>query len=246
MDKNKLSNIEEKICLAYKANMVVYSNEFYTPDECNEIKTISNKNSVNFYSYGVFKDSERRMVAFSTEEEKELFYPLELLKIKANTKFLNLQHKDFLGSIMALGIKREKLGDLILKEDCCYLPVEKDMVDFIKYNLQHINKSPCKISLLDILTDEIPQYSFEEKVIIITSNRLDSMVSSLCNVSRSKAIQWIGMGNVLIDYVSADKKDCRVKTNSVITVRGYGKYKIGDILGYTQKDRIKMEIKKFI
>lgn len=246
MDKNKLSNVEEKIYLAYKANMLVYSNEFYTSDECNEIKIISNKRGVNFYSYGVFSEAERKLVAFSPEEEKELFYPLELLKIKANTKFLNLQHKDFLGSIMALGIKREKLGDLILKDDCCYFPVTKDMVEFIKYNLQYISKSPCKICILNIITDEIPQYSFEEKVIITTSNRLDSMVSSLCNVSRSKSIQWIEMGSVLINYVSVDKKDYRVKTDSVITVRGYGKYKIGNILGYTQKDRIKIEIKKFI
>lgn len=246
MDKIKLSNVDDKICLAYKTNMVFYSSEFYTPDECNEIKVISNKRGVNFYSYGVFKDAERKMVAFSAEEEKKLFYPLELLKIKANTKFLNLKHRDFLGSIMALGIKREKLGDLILKNDCCYLPVAKDMVDFIKYNLQYINKSPCKISLLDIINDEIPQYSFEERVIITTSNRLDSMVSSLCNVSRSKSIEWIEMGNILIDYVPVCKKDYRVKANSVITVRGYGKYRIGDILGYTQKDRIKIEIKKFI
>lgn len=245
MDKNKLSNVEEKICLAYKANMVIYSNEFYTPDECNEIKIISNKKAINFYSYGVFNEAERKMLAFAPEEE-ELFYPLQLIKIKANTKFINLEHRDFLGSIMALGIKREKLGDLILKDDCCYLPVALDLVDFIMYNLKHIGKSPCKISLLDVTDDEIPQYSFEEKLIITSSLRLDAIVCGLCNMSRGKSIQYIEMGNILVDYAVVDKKDYRVKTDSIITVRGYGKYKIGNIIGYTQKDRIKIQIKKFI
>lgn len=246
MDKNKLSNIIEKIFLAEKTGRIIYSNEFYTPDLCKDISHLCKERNCNFYSYGVFKEAQRNMVAFSVQEEIDLDYPLQLLEVKVNSKFTKLQHKDFLGSIMALGIKREKIGDLILQNNSCYLPVSNDIADFIKYNLEYINKSPCKIQVLDISSDTVPQYIFEERIINIASNRLDSFVSGICNISRNKSIELINRGSVLVDYSIMNKKDYKPKDGTILTIRGYGKYKIGDILGYTQKDRMKILIKKFI
>lgn len=246
MDNQKLNNIIEKIILATKTNKIIYSNEFYTNDLYEEITYNCNKNFCKCYFYGVFKEAQRKMVAFSSYDEENIEYPIDLLQIKASSKFVNLNHKDFLGSIMALGIKREKMGDLLLEDNICYVPICKDMTNFIKINLNHINKSPCNIKVLDIFTEKIPQYKFEEKIINVNSIRLDSLVSGICNISRSKAFDIIKKGCVLVNYNIVLEKDCKLENGNVITIRGYGKYIVESILGYTQRERMKILIKKFI
>ena len=91
----------ERFNLARTKNISVFTDEFYTPDVWSTLQEM-NLFDVNVESFGFFEDGERRVIAFN-KDEYDLF-PISLLRIQCNTKFSKLEHKDYLGSIMALGI----------------------------------------------------------------------------------------------------------------------------------------------
>jgi RNA-binding protein YlmH len=243
-DKNLVSNLYDKIMLAEKVSKPIFSNEFYSPNLWKTIMTMEKKFGLNIYSNGVFEDSERRMLCFSVEQVFD--YPINLLKFKNKSKFDKLGHRDYLGAIMALGIKREKFGDMIMKDDCCYAVVSEEITDYIFNNLISIGRCPCTIEILDNSVAQSICAKFDNLFIYSTSMRLDCIVSSLCNISRAKAVEIIQGGKVLVDYMELCEKDKLLDVDTVITIRGTGKFKLTEQLGSTQRGRLKLAIKKYI
>lgn len=243
-DKTLLANLYDKILLCEKTNKTMFSHEFYPPVIWNELVKISNNFSVNFYSNGIFEESERKMICISVDETVQE-YPIKIIKITNKSKFKELKHKDFLGTIMSLGIVREKIGDLKLQDNICYAAASIDVIDYIKLSLDKISNCPCDIEILDIKDCNLPKSNFEEKIIITTSIRADCFVSSLCNLSRNKVVDFIKSGKILVNYMEINKKDKNINIGDVVTVRGYGKYKIFELIGTTQRDRKKFLIKKY-
>lgn len=243
-DKNMLSNLFDKVTLAEKISRPVFTNEFYPPNVWKAIESMEKNFDVNIYTCGIFEESERRMLCFSVEAPNK--YPVRLLKIHNKSKFENLEHRDYLGAIMALGIKREKYGDLVLDGDCCYVVASEETSEYIISNLNSIGRCPCNVEVIDNSGAQDISVRFENQVIHSTSMRLDCLVSSICNMSRAKAADLIQAGKVLVDYVEASEKDKLLDKDSVMTIRGYGKFKLGEQLGSTQRGRIKLNIKKYI
>lgn len=231
----------ERFNLARTKNISVFTDEFYTPDVWSTLRRMD-LFDVRFESFGIFEDGERRIIAFN-KEEYDLF-PISLLKIQCNTKFSKLEHKDYLGSIMALGINRNKIGDLILVDDKCYVPVHHSIIDFLINNLNKIKNLNCKCEVVYDL-ENIPKPRYEEKNIIVTSKRLDCIVAALGNISRNKALDAIGSGSVLLDYKITKDKSREVLKDSTLTIRGVGKFKISDIFGTTKSGRLKLTVFKY-
>lgn len=244
-DKNLISGIFNKIQLAEKTNKIVFTSDFISPAIWNEILAKCENYKVKAFTSGIFKDADRRMLAFSViEEPKE--YPINLLQIKNKSKFSKLEHKDYLGSIMSLGINREKLGDLIIQDGICYATVCSDISNYITSNLESIANCPCEAKEYDYRRYKLPERKFEEKIVISTSLRLDGLIAAICNVSRNNSVGLISQGKILLNYFQCFKKDETLKNNDTLTIRGYGKFKIREIIGTTQKDRLKVSILKYI
>lgn len=244
-EKNFISRIYEDINLCKKTFSVIYSNEFVVSYVYNKLIELQQELGVKVGTYGVFDECERRLVSFSQEEET-LSYPIDFLKITNKSKFKELGHKDYLGTLMSLGLKREVFGDLIVEGNNCYVPVLMEITNYIIANLNTINTCPCEVKVIDQDSYEIPKVKFEEKVIIITSQRLDNVISGITNLSRNNTSVLISNGSVLINHMESTRKDKIVKPQDVITIRGYGKFKLFDIIGETQKNRLKVLIKKYL
>lgn len=243
-DVNIASNIYEKVLLAQNINKTVYMTEFSTPNVWKILEDISHELDIGVYSYGIFEDAQRKMIAFSYDDV--LAYPITLIRIDKKSKFCKLKHRDYLGAIMSLGIKREKFGDLIVKGDSCYLAVQCEIADYIRMNLTAIGKSPCEVSILNVNDCEIPVYDFQDIVVNVSSLRVDCVISSLCNISRNKAEDLIRSDKVLIDYSRNFKRDSILKCDCIITISGYGKYKLVEDIGWTGSGKTKILVKKFI
>jgi RNA-binding protein YlmH len=192
---------------------------------------------------GIFTDSERRMVVFCNETVEG--FPIKLIKITNKSKFTKLEHRDYLGAMMSLGVKREKIGDFVIQGNSCYVAICEDIYEYIINNLTAIGKCPCEIvEELDFCG--LPSIEYKDETIIATSQRLDCIVSSLTNLSRSKAILLINGGKVLLNYEEIVEKDKVVQLGSTITIRGFGKYRIVDIAGNSNSGRLKINVKKYI
>ena len=243
-DKNSLSNIYEKIVFFQKTGKTVFINEFLTPNVWSLLISNEKQLEITVQTFGLFEEAERRMVAFS--EEQEFSYPIKVVCIKNKSKFSNLKHKDYLGAVMSLGIKREKIGDIVLHENLCFFPVCEEISGYILNNLKTVGNSPCSVEVINdsFNLDISPNYT--EISVITTSLRIDCVVSSICNISRNKAIELIAQGKVQINYLEIKEKDKVISFNDRITIRGFGKFNVKEEIGSTQKGRIKLLVKKYI
>ena len=174
----------------------------------------------------------------------EIPFPIIIIEIKNKSNFSSLQHKDYLGAIMSLGIERDKLGDLVLIGNYCYIPVIEEISSYIISNLDQIGRSPVEIKIIEDL-NKVPSLEFEEIIINVQSLRVDSVVAKLVNASRSKGVELIDSGKVLLNYVKSKDKSQEVKFNDRITIRGTGKFIIGNLVGDTKSGKHKILVKKY-
>ena len=243
-DVNVLSNIYEKINLSDRSGIVTFSNEFLPELLCREIVKIAESMGVAAEYFGGFDNCDRAMLSFNNFYKTP--YPMELIKIKFSVKFQSVTHRDILGVLMSLGIKREKLGDLIIEESYGLVVVHEDIKDYIISNLVKIKNSSCDIETLSLEECKNFEKKFQEKIEVVSSLRFDSIVSSICNKSRNYAVNLINSGSCKINYLDIRDKSKEVKINDVITVRGYGKFKLDEVISSTRSGRIKVKIKKYV
>jgi len=230
-DKSDALNLYEKYLLAKDKDIPTFGKCFYPPNIWNWVE-----------ANGFFEEAERKMISFNNMYESP--FPMKLIKIENTSKFSKLAHRDFLGGILSLGIERNKIGDLLVDENTCYVPVHEDIESFIIYNLDKISKVVCKVSAVDRL-ELIPKFTFKEEIILISSLRIDGVVSKITNLSRAKAAEMIEQGQVLINYVKIKDKSYELKGEERVTIRGYGKFIIGDSIGNSKSGKIKVIIKKY-
>ncbi|WP_163194791.1 RNA-binding protein [Clostridium thermarum] len=242
-DEAVILRLFDRLVLSEKTGKTVYSKEFYTPGVWSKVEDLGNALAVKVSSEGIFEEAERRMLAFYTDGDVSM--PITAICITNKSKFHTLQHKDYLGAMMSLGIKREKIGDLVVDNSKGYCAVCEDIATYLISNLTAIGHCPCEVSMVTDY-DKLPSYSFEEKIVLTTSMRADCVVSSVTGLSRSRSVDILKAGKVLINYNEIREKDFEVTIPSTLTIRGYGKFKVSDVVGNSGSGRLKILLKKFV
>lgn len=225
---------------ALNKNLTYFSKEFLKPNIwsffLNEIRDL------NVDVFGFFEDSDRKVISINNLYNEE--YPCLILKIKNKSKFKRLTHRDYLGGILSLGIKREKFGDIVIRENEAYVPMMNDIYDYINSNLTKINNCPIDVELISGM-EKLPKPNYEEILTTVSSLRIDSLVSVICNLSRTEALNYLNSSKVLINYNIISGKSDQVKEGDKITVRGKGKFIFEKVLGENKKGRIRILVKKY-
>ena len=223
----------------------VYS-DFLGISEISELFTCRFPVSVNLW--GGYDGAERSVACFG---DREYFgdntdYPIKCILIEpVNQKFADeLTHRDFLGSLMGLGIRREVLGDIIISENCGFLFCLDTIADYILENLTQVKHTTieCKI------TDEIPQNALpqpENIELIVSSERLDVIVAAVYNLSRSKALPYFEHERVFINGKVERRASAVANMGDKISVRGFGRFIYNGVLRHTKKERLVISIDIF-
>lgn len=242
-DVNEAIKIYENYKLAFEKDITIFSNSFCPPNIWSFFQENCQNSDFKIVTNGLFEEAERRVIAFNNKYNID--YPIEALQIRNKSNFSNLRHKDYLGAILSLGIDRNKIGDVVVKDDRAYVPVMEDISSYILNNLASIGKSPVEISILYDLVD-LPSIDFDEISINVQSLRLDSVVAKLANISRSKAIELLDSSKVLVNYVKSRDKSQELLKGTRLTIRGNGKYIVGDIIGETRSGKQRIIVKKYV
>ena len=196
---------------------------------------------------------ERCIVRFGSEEMfgYEEAYPITLLKIyPAMAKFAEeLTHRDYLGSLIGLGIEREKIGDIIVrkerKDKAIFVFVIDTIADYIIENLGYVKHTNVRVEKCDDIPDDIkPQ--LEEKSIIVSSNRIDAIISKLFNMSREQAIRCFAESKVFLNGICQTSNAKPLKDGDVVSVRGKGKFIFDGEGGNTKKEKLYVNIRIYI
>lgn len=203
---------------------------------------------ISCFFTGGYPQAERQRLAcypdFLTPELVDT--QLKYLKITGCFKFQELTHRDYLGSILGLGIKREKLGDIILCSEGAQVIVDQVVSGYILQNL-------TKVHHLTVRVEEISQEALvlpEEKVKVIRATvaalRLDAIAGEGFGVSRTQMAKEIAGEKVKLNWLVSTNNAQEVKIGDVISIRGRGRVLVDNISGQTKKGRIGLVLKRFL
>ena len=175
------------------------------------------------------------------------FFPITPLKINCSG-FREHTHRDFLGSILALGIKRCVIGDIIVGDKGYYAVVfvHNRMVDYLYENLKLIGRDGVKLSVATPEDTASIVRNFERICGTSASLRLDAIISEVLNLSRDKSQTMISSGVVTVNHEDTTDKSRVLELNDVFTVKGYGKFVLSSIGEKNRKDRIRFEVSKYV
>ena len=235
-----IAKIRDKIRFYEKTDKVVSTN-FLTPVEVNEVISVVRKYS--FCLTGGFEEAERRIIIIGTDRDRISDF-CEVIRVEAFNE-CSLLHRDVLGSILGLGIKREMIGDIIENGKFCDIIIKNEMKEYILNNLTKIGRE--KVSTRTVPFSELASGNKRriEKILSVASLRLDAVVSAGFGVSREKSAGLINLEKVLVNFLPCKNVSKSVCVGDLISVRGFGRIKILDILGETKKGRIRILIEVF-
>lgn len=203
----------------------------------------------NIKIYGGYEDAERVIIGFFPDylEEDKQEFPINILEVEYNSKYSReLSHRDFLGSILGLGIDRAKVGDIILKDNKALCFLSSDISEYVSVNLDRVSSTKVKNKLVNIKEYDMPKQKLEEKNIIISSLRLDAVLSGAFNMARGKILDYIKAEKAFVNFNIQTNGSKNVKDGDIITLRGVGRIKVLGICGKTKKDRIVLSIAKYV
>ena len=150
-------------------------------------------------------------------------------------------HKDYLGSLMGLELRREALGDIVLPEDqpgTAYVFALEPAAKLICRELCQAGRTEVSTRLLE--PEEIPAFPAPERQLLtatVSSLRLDAVLSAMLHVSRGTAAELIEAGRVEINHLPVEKPHAPVYEQDVFTVRGKGRFRLTALPGKSKKDR---------
>jgi RNA-binding protein YlmH len=221
--------------------------DFLDPREQEIVSSVIGENTdVKLSFLGGIGETERKRGLLYPEyfqPEKEDF-KLTLFEVQYASKFVNLDHRQVLGSLMSLGLKRSKFGDIRFLQDIVQLVCASEIADYLKANFQEIGRA--KISLKEKNLDElIPQVEeVQELVITVSSLRLDVVGATIHNVSRQKMQPLITNGHVKVNWKTVESASFECREGDTLSVRGYGRSKVAVIEGKTKKDKWRIVVHK--
>ena len=155
-------------------------------------------------------------------------------------------HRDFLGSLMGLGITRDKFGDLLVSPGSCDLVAAADLVPFLVQNWDSAGRARLTVTEIPLSQLTVPQQQIKEIHDTVMQLRLDAVAASGFSISRSKAAELISAGRVQLNHMDCGKSDKLVSQGDVITIRGLGKCVLAQAGGQSRKGRTIITLHRYL
>ena len=196
--------------------------------------------------FGGFDAAERRLAQFGSEElcGYAAAPPIVCLSIvPAAPKFAEtLTHRDHLGALMGLGVRREVLGDIVLQDSAAYLFCLDTIADFISENCTQVRRTAVRVSRVDTLPELLTREP-EVCAVIAASQRLDALVAAVWKLSRSDAKQLVADGHVFVNSRLAQDPAAELGGGDMVSARGLGRFRYVGAAAETRKGRLRAEVR---
>ena len=156
-----------------------------------------------------------------------------------------LTHRDFLGGLMGIGIKRETVGDIYVNSGSCDFLVTREILPYVLDNFLSAGRTKLHVEAIPLDALQVPQVSVKEIRDTVSSLRLDSIVGSGFSMARGKAADLIEAGRVSLNDLPCMKGDKLLSEGDKISARGFGKVVLSQVGGRTKKDRISIVLQRY-
>lgn len=235
-DAVRLSYLRDKPCFV----------GFLNEDETSDIIDYLKREKISDYLlWGGIKNAVRVMCGIFPEriEPKKDHFPIKTVKFDFPKQY-KLSHRDFLGALMSLGIKRNCIGDIKIAEGVAYIALKSDISDYVISQIDKVGKVGVKPSYCEVF-----EISFDDDVVYlnltVSSLRLDNVVSSVLNLSREKGAQAVKSGIVSVNHCVKQSPSFVLKQGDTIVYKGKGKFVVDSLAGESKKGKKKLIIRKY-
>lgn len=198
-------------------------------------------------SDGGYPGAERVKAVFIDEDfEGKIISGITAIAVVWDKRYYQVTHRDVLGSLMALGIKREITGDIVMGAEGCHVLVDIAMKDFLTANLTRIGSAP--VSLTEVGLDNIPAREEKMKEIrtTVSSLRLDVIAAAGFGTSRTKMAAEIDSDRLKVNWQEAKNSAQAIKAGDIISMRGRGRLEVCEVLGQTKKGRLSILLRRYL
>lgn len=255
-DRLLAAKLLDKITLVKTRNQIVSTDflDMYQKKISEEILKMSGEE--NYTYYFACKGAEKALLIIYPDKYKELIEEnrfnysqfVKAIRIALPNELKNTYvYRDYLSGIMKLGIKREKVGDILVFDDGADIVVRPEICEFIINNLQQLTRfSKSRIFEIDEKSIREPEIKTQEIRIVVQSMRLDAIIAELANCSRNNASEIIENQRVFVNYENEVRNTKIVNEDDVIVIRGKGKFLIKQIYGTTKKGKIAINVEHYI
>ena len=253
-DKILLAQILDKIEFSMQREKLEYT-DFLDMYQISLVKSFMKKIDFESYIlYGGFENAERNILIIYPDKynanmiEKNYSKIIKVIRITLNDEEKGkYSHRNYLGGIVKVGMKREKVGDILVSDDGADILVKDETAETLKQELGTLTRfENSKIEIVDLQDLRQQEIKVEELSIIVPSLRLDNFVSDLAKTSRSKAAQIIYSERVFINGQNETKASKQVKLGDIITIRGKGRFIVKEFSGTTRSGRTVVKIEKYV
>lgn len=255
-DRFLAAKLLDKIEFVAKRNSVEYT-DFLDIRQSKMLEKVMKELKLNnYFLYGGYLEAERNVLVIFPNKLEDVFKQgkfdynsiVEVIRIKLPNELKGMySHRDYLGAVIKIGMKREKVGDIITNNNGADLIVLKESAKYILEGLKGLTRfSKSDFEEVKIEELNIAEPKIQRLEIIIPSMRIDSIVSEAIRISRSKASDMIKEERVFINNELITKGAKEAKEGDKVTVRGKGRFKVGNVINTTKKGNLVLEIEKSI
>lgn len=234
--------------LAWKTNREQVTS-FLDPHEQKVAKSVlSGAPEVSVLSFGGYRQAERNRLVVVPQFylTESVVSPIAVIEVKGNFKFAKVTHRDYLGSLLALGLKRDKVGDLISLTNGCQVVIAEELKDFVIQHWNKVHQVPISVTEIDQEQLAIEPERVKEIKTTVASMRLDAIAASGYGTSRTKMAREIKGERVKVNWKTVTNPAVEIAHGDVLSIRGRGRVIVEEITGTTRKGRTGLVLKRLL
>ncbi len=252
-EKLLIAKLSDKLKMCKTRNKVVNTDFLNMYQERIIKKELEHIKETNYILTGGYDGAESKLLIIYPEKitgdivKRNIENIIKAIKIELpNEQKGKYTHKDYLGTIMQFGLERERIGDIVVHDDCAYIIAIQENIQYIKDSL--ITTKKFKKSKIEIInSNEViaKPPDFEELKITVNSPRLDSIVSEIGKISRNEACKLIEAELVSVNCKTETRQTKIIEQGDLLIIRKKGKFIVDEFLNINRKGKQVINIKKY-
>lgn len=234
-DRMLIGNILDKYKKYSTTGINTYSN-FLNMEKLNIVTKYLDNKRIKYNIYKPYDFLEKSIIVFGDYLDYVTFYKAEVSD--------KINHSNILGTLFSLGLEDDMIGDIFVEDGYFYYTNLTRMNNFLENSLTMIKHEPIKLKKVDEIV--LLKEHFQKNSILVSSMRLDNILSKIINKSRRIINEMIEDKQILLNYNEIKSSSINLVEGDILSIRKYGKYKIGNIDGITKKNNLVLNVIKYI
>ncbi|MCR5825576.1 MAG: hypothetical protein K6G54_03320 [Oscillospiraceae bacterium] len=248
---------EERVLLAHvldkcelcRARSVPAHTDFLSPAELRSAEELLHAALYHdgWAALGGYDEAERRLLCFLPpwQDAPETDALLAVLRVRWHESE-RVGHRDLLGSLMALGVSRSKLGDILASPQTADVVVCADIADYLAREWTQAGRVHLHAERIAPEALNVPERKVRAIRDTVATLRLDAVTASGLGMSRAKAAELIAAGRVQLNHRETTKPDAPVRALDTVSVRGFGRFTLAEVGGQSRKGRTAILIERYL